>query len=164
MSNPTLLKLASVMCDYIKPHQFLLVGIVVVLTRHFLFGRILPNNRISLPPGPPYYPLIGQFFSFPRTLEGPELLDLSIKLRCMCILWAPGVFSADSPLILADIVCFSILGTTIVVLNSAQATVDLLKKNAKKYSGRFCPPMISSSKLWVFAWLVPIHSPTTYLS
>ncbi|CAE6446769.1 unnamed protein product [Rhizoctonia solani] len=73
----------------------------------------------------------------PQTTEGPEFANLSKTLK-------------------SNIVSLSGLGTTIVVLNSADANNDLLEKRAKIYSGSFCTPMVSSPHLMDLGDFVPL--------
>ncbi|KAG9110051.1 hypothetical protein FRC07_008236 [Ceratobasidium sp. 392] len=47
----------------------------------------------------------------------------------------------------SDVISLSMLGNTIVVLNSAQAATDLLEKRSSTYSDRTIPPMILDSNL-----------------
>ncbi|KAF8595140.1 cytochrome P450 [Ceratobasidium sp. AG-I] len=47
----------------------------------------------------------------------------------------------------SDITSLSMLGNTIVILNSAQAAMDLLEKRSSIYSDRTCPPMILDENL-----------------
>ncbi|KAF8598882.1 cytochrome P450 [Ceratobasidium sp. AG-I] len=50
----------------------------------------------------------------------------------------------------SDIIFLEMLGTNIVVLNSAEAASDLMDKRSALYSGRACPPVLKDPKL--FGW------------
>ncbi|KAB5592693.1 hypothetical protein CTheo_3893 [Ceratobasidium theobromae] len=102
--------------------------VVGVVSGHLLFRKLRTNKLLPLPPGPPSYPLIGQLLSIPQSSEERAFVSLSAELK-------------------SDIISLSFLGTTIVVLNSVEAANDLLEKRPNIYSGRFCPPMISSPGL-----------------
>ncbi|EUC61506.1 cytochrome P450 family protein [Rhizoctonia solani AG-3 Rhs1AP] len=78
-----------------------------------------------LPPGPPSYHIIGQLLSMPSNHE-------------------QFVFHNISQAVKSDIISLSFLGTTIVVLHSAEAAAELFEKKATIYSNRFAPPMIVS--------------------
>ncbi|CAE6530592.1 unnamed protein product [Rhizoctonia solani] len=106
----------------------LLVAVTIGIISGYLTLRKVRPNQLPLPPGPPSYPIIGQLLSMPRSSEGPAFIDMSIKLN-------------------SDIISYSFLGKTIVVLNSTEAAHDLLEKRSSIYSGRFCPPMIASPNL-----------------
>ncbi|KAG8788910.1 hypothetical protein FRC12_014072 [Ceratobasidium sp. 428] len=86
------------------------------------------TKQLPLPPGPPSYPLIGQLLSMPLSSEHTT-------------------FDKQSRDIGSDIISLSMLGNTIVVLNSAQAATDLLEKRSSIYSDRTIPPMILDSNL-----------------
>ncbi|CAE6429028.1 unnamed protein product [Rhizoctonia solani] len=109
------------------PSPILMVAAVGVLVG-FLVLYKSRSGRLPLPPGPPSHPLIGQLLSMPTTSQGRAFMEISAQLN-------------------SDIISFSILGTTIIVLNSNKAANDLLEKRSSIHSGRYCPPMIASPNL-----------------
>ncbi|KAH7337396.1 cytochrome P450 [Rhizoctonia solani] len=115
------------MADSISNSTFLIASALLV-SGYLLVRKTWSSKQRPFPPGPPSYPIIGQLLSIPQVTGGPEFAEPSAKLK-------------------SDIVSFTTFGTTIVVLNSAEVTRDLLDKRQNIYSGRFCPPMIVSPKL-----------------
>ncbi|KAG8683680.1 hypothetical protein FRC11_013228 [Ceratobasidium sp. 423] len=105
----------------------LLVASVVIVSGYLVLHK-LRHNQLPLPPGPPSYPIIGQLLSIPRSSESRVFMDLSAKLN-------------------SDIISFSFLGQTIIVLNSNEVACDLLEKRSSIHSGRFRPSMIASPNL-----------------
>ncbi|KEP48417.1 cytochrome P450 family protein [Rhizoctonia solani 123E] len=104
-------------------HTTILAGLVatIVFTIRRRWKR--SHSLLPLPPGPPSYPLIEQLLSMPLSSEHT-------------------VFDKQGKDIKSDIISLSMLGNTIVVLNSSQAAIDLLEKKSSIYSDRVCPPMI----------------------
>ncbi|CAE6509169.1 unnamed protein product [Rhizoctonia solani] len=114
------------MFDNISLPAFLVTGVAIV--SGYLVLCKLRTNRLPLPPGPPSYPIIGQLLAMPRSSESRVFMNLSAKLN-------------------SDIISFSFLGQTIIVLNSNEAAFDLLEKRSSIHSGRFRPSMIASPTL-----------------
>ncbi|CAE6451763.1 unnamed protein product [Rhizoctonia solani] len=104
-------------------HTTILAGLVA--TTVFTIRRRWTRSQcqLPLPPGPPSYPLIEQLLSMPLSSEHT-------------------VFDKQGKEIQSDIISLSMLGNTIIVLNSSQAAIDLLEKKSSIYSDRVCPPMI----------------------
>ncbi|TRM63939.1 cytochrome P450 [Schizophyllum amplum] len=88
---------------------------VLLYALHLLLKR--SQQSLPLPPGPPADPLFGHLRKIPSI--GAERLYLQ---------WGR---EYDS-----DVIHVSVLGQPIIVLNSLQATVDLLDKRGAIYSGR----------------------------
>ncbi|CAE7184075.1 unnamed protein product [Rhizoctonia solani] len=105
----------------------LLLTSVGIVSGYFVLQK-LGSRLLLLPPGPPSYPLIGQLLSMPRRSEGRAFMDWSRRLN-------------------SDIISFSFLGKTIIVLNSVEVANDLLERRSSTHSGRYCPPMIASPNL-----------------
>ncbi|KAG8755039.1 hypothetical protein FRC11_006280 [Ceratobasidium sp. 423] len=100
----------------------------VGLVSGYLALRKSRSRQLPLPPGPPSYPVIGQLLSMPRSAQGRAFMDMSAELN-------------------SDIISYSVLGTTIIVLNSSEVANDILDKRSSMHSGRFTPPMMSSPHL-----------------
>lgn len=99
-----------------------------ILIARWLSRFVYARAVLPLPPGPPSYPLIGQLLSMPKQSEQQAFLEMGKTIG-------------------SDILSLSFLGTTIIVLNSAEAATDLLEKRGSIYSGRFTTPMVSSPLL-----------------
>ncbi|KAH7326925.1 cytochrome P450 [Rhizoctonia solani] len=98
---------------------------------------IIRKKRRALPPGPSSYPLIGQLLSAPASFAHVEYRKLSRELK-------------------SDIISFEFLGNTIIVLNSAESTNDLLDKRSAIYSSRTSTPMIEHEQLLNWKDSVPL--------
>ncbi|CAE6475654.1 unnamed protein product [Rhizoctonia solani] len=116
------------MIDYIDALSTELLLTSVGLVLGYLALRKLSPRRLPLPPGPPSYPIVGQLFSMPRSSEGHAFMELSARLN-------------------SDIISYSFLGNTIIVLNSNEVAHDLLEKRSIIHSGRYCAPMLASPNL-----------------
>ncbi|KAG9093309.1 hypothetical protein FS749_014628 [Ceratobasidium sp. UAMH 11750] len=103
------------------------LAVFASLVFHKLY-KTYSAKLLPLPPGPPSYPLIGQLLSMPLSSEHTT-------------------FDKQGRDIQSDVISLSMLGNTIVVLNSAQAAADLLDKRSAIYSDRTIPPMILDSNL-----------------
>ncbi|CAE6452969.1 unnamed protein product [Rhizoctonia solani] len=98
---------------------------------------IIRKKRRALPPGPSSYPLIGQLLSAPASFAHVEYRKLSRELK-------------------SDIVSLEFLGNTIIILNSAESTNDLLDKRSAIYSSRTSTPMIEHEQLLNWKDSVPL--------
>ncbi|KAF8705610.1 cytochrome P450, partial [Rhizoctonia solani] len=105
-------------------HTTVIAGLIaaIVFTVRQRWKR--SNSLLPLPPGPPSYPVIEQLLSMPLSSEHTVFDKQGKEIK------------------IGDIISLSMLGNTIVVLNSAQSAVDLLEKKSYIYSDRVCPPMI----------------------
>ncbi|QRV88293.1 cytochrome P450 family protein [Ceratobasidium sp. AG-Ba] len=107
---------------------FLAPSAVVVALALYKLYKAHSTKQLALPPGPPSYPLIGQLLSMPLASEHTVFEKLGKDIG-------------------NDVIALSMLGNTIVVLNSAQAATDLLEKRSSIYSDRTIPPMVLDSNL-----------------
>ncbi|KAJ1306466.1 hypothetical protein OPQ81_007469 [Rhizoctonia solani] len=104
------------------------------------------SSVLPLPPGPPSYPLIEQLLSMPLASEhtvfdkmGKDIQSsFAVKNSRKSLLTTYVTYVRR----IGDVISLSMLGNTIVVLNSAQAAIDLLEKKSLIYSDRVCPPML----------------------
>ncbi|KAJ1301356.1 hypothetical protein OPQ81_003755 [Rhizoctonia solani] len=115
------------MFDIVTLSPTLLVACVSLLSWYLTLCKSR-SRRLPLPPGPPSYPIIGQLLSVPRSSQGRAFMDMSAQLK-------------------SDIISFSIFGTTIIVLNSNEAAVDILEKRSNIHSGRYTPHVMESPNL-----------------
>ncbi|GJE96514.1 cytochrome P450 [Phanerochaete sordida] len=81
------------------------------------------RKRPRYPPGPPGLPVVGNFFDVPKHYAWVRFWELGQQLG-------------------SDVVHLQVLGTHIVVLNSAKAVRDLLEKRSNIYSDRDYSVMI----------------------
>ncbi|KAH7316417.1 cytochrome P450 [Rhizoctonia solani] len=116
------------MLDNISRPTLLVTSISIVSVYLALRKICSSSSQLPLPPGPSSYPVIGQLLSVPRSSESRAFINLSMEL--------------DS-----NIISFSFLGQTIIVLNSNEVAYELLEKRSSIHSGRFCPTIIASPNL-----------------
>ncbi|CAE6477009.1 unnamed protein product [Rhizoctonia solani] len=88
------------------------------------------QNLLSLP-------LVGHLFSLPPGLDHDAYIKLGKQL--------------DS-----DIVYLNMMGQPFVILNSAEAAVDLFEKRSSIYSDRVCAPMLKNPALLDWSGFIPI--------
>ncbi|ESK93754.1 cytochrome p450 [Moniliophthora roreri MCA 2997] len=81
-----------------------------------LFSTQRPQQRISHPPGPPGYPIIGNVLDMPSEKE-----------------WLTFAQWGDT---YGDICSVTVFGQTLVILNSSKAASDMLDKKSSIYSDR----------------------------
>ncbi|KAJ6622291.1 cytochrome P450 [Mycena sp. CBHHK59/15] len=100
----------------------------------FLLYRLSQRNRskLPLPPGPRKLPLVGNLFDMPSTFEWETYMEWSKKYN-------------------SDIIHLNVVGTSIIVLSSAEAANDLLEKRSSLYSDRARSPMVNELMGWTFA-------------
>ncbi|KAG9124232.1 hypothetical protein FRC07_012323 [Ceratobasidium sp. 392] len=99
-----------------------------IATAYFVIKRLSQSPKPPLPPGPKWFPVIGHLLSVPQSSEHIAYANMSKEIG-------------------SDIIALSILGQTIVVLNSAKATSDLLEKKSSIYSGRAQIPAVADKDL-----------------
>ncbi|KAF8676960.1 cytochrome P450 family [Rhizoctonia solani] len=97
----------------------------------------LTSTRISLPTSPKWYPLIGHLLSMPQSNEHIGFIELGKQLN-------------------TDIFSLTVLGKTIVVLNSRDHAINLLHNRSSIYSDRSCPPMVTEPTLVNFSELISL--------
>ncbi|KAF8602800.1 cytochrome P450 [Ceratobasidium sp. AG-I] len=83
----------------------------------YLIKQLTKPPKLPLPPGPKSQPIVGHLFSMPRSSE-------------------PMVYEKMSKELDSDVIALTVLGQTIVVLNSAAAAAELMDKKSSIYSGR----------------------------
>ncbi|KAJ7256294.1 cytochrome P450 [Mycena rebaudengoi] len=90
------------------------------------------RTKLPLPPGPPKLPFIGNLLHMPRRFEWETYMEWSKRY--------------DS-----DIIHLTAVGTSIIVLSSAEAINDLLEKRSSIYSDRSPLPMVNELMGWDFS-------------
>ncbi|KAF5358609.1 hypothetical protein D9758_007690 [Tetrapyrgos nigripes] len=101
------------------------------------------RNRIPLPPGPRGYPLIGNLLDIPTSYEWLTWSNLGEKWGKYRLKVASGhaqLNSADVVLV-GDLCSLSVLGNTIIVINSYSQAVKMLNEKSEIYSERPYVPM-----------------------
>ncbi|KAJ7279712.1 cytochrome P450 [Mycena rebaudengoi] len=89
------------------------------------------GSKLPLPPGPPKLPLVGNLFDVPPTLQWRTYA-----------LWRK---QYDS-----DIIHLNLVGTSVIVLSSLEATDALLEKRSSLYSDRDALTMVTELMGWYF--------------
>ncbi|KAJ7247278.1 cytochrome P450 [Mycena rebaudengoi] len=103
----------------------------LTLSVTLLWYLIRSRSRLPLPPGPRKLPLIGNLRDMPSSFQWEKYMEWSKE--------------HDS-----DIIHLDTLGTSIIVLSSAEAANELLEKRSTIYSGRARMPMINELMGWEF--------------
>ncbi|KAH7335708.1 cytochrome P450 [Rhizoctonia solani] len=110
----------------------LLYAALVSVSTALLLGqyrrRLKRRSRLVNPPSPPYIPLFGNLFSIP---PGPEYL----------------AFKKLGEELNSDIIYLQMFGRNFIILNSAEAAIDILDKRSAIYSDRSPAPMMSDPRL-----------------
>ncbi|EJT98557.1 cytochrome P450 [Dacryopinax primogenitus] len=104
---------------------FLLLAIFII-SAVIILPRILPKHSLPLPPGPPKLPLIGNVHQIPTKDEHITFLQWSKQYA-------------------SDVVCATVFGQPLVVLNSKEAVMDLMERRAPIYAAR--PRMVMCGEL-----------------
>ncbi|TFK25347.1 cytochrome P450 [Coprinopsis marcescibilis] len=90
------------------------------------------RRRLPLPPGPKGYPLVGNLFDIPPDFAWE-------KFNSWCKYYN------------SDILHLRAAGTTMIVLNSFEAAIDLFEKRSSIYSGRPKMTMVREMMGWEFS-------------
>ncbi|TBU62200.1 cytochrome P450 [Dichomitus squalens] len=104
----------------------LLLGGLVVLVHISGIGRA---RRLPVPPGPPGLPIIGNVFDLPRSKPWLTYQDWAMKY--------------------GKLIYMNVLGQSILVINDANAAVELLEKRCSIYSSR---PQFRMAQLTGWHW------------
>ena len=99
------------------------------------------RKGLSYPPGPPSWPIIGNFFDTPKDKPWIGYTDLSKKYGRLYILGSTGLPQLNRAF-LGDVVYLRSLSKVIVVLSSFSAIKDLLEKRGEYYSDRPSIPIM----------------------
>ncbi|KAF7297151.1 Cytochrome P450 [Mycena indigotica] len=106
----------------LPPALFVAIVVCLLLFRKY---QKYPN----VPPGPPAVPILGHLFALPSTHQWKTFANWSRDYK-------------------SDILHLSVAGKSIIVLNSLQATNDLMEQRSRIYSERPRLPMINELMGW----------------
>ncbi|KAH9851148.1 cytochrome P450 [Lenzites betulinus] len=113
---------------------YVIAGIAVLLAIRGLLLRFGKASAMPLPPGPKGLPLLGNLFDIPRRSAWTTFADWSREY--------------------GDVVHLRVLGRPIILLNSAEATTDLLENRFNIYSDRpEFPVMNMVGHQWNFGFM-----------
>ncbi|KAF8064878.1 cytochrome P450 [Lyophyllum atratum] len=88
-------------------------------------------SSLPLPPGPRKLPVIGNLLDMPRSTQWETYHKWCKELG-------------------SDIIHLEVLGTSIIIIDTAEVAMDLLEKRSSIYSGRARMPMINELMGWDF--------------
>ncbi|KAJ6473457.1 cytochrome P450 [Mycena vulgaris] len=118
-------------------YNLLIFAVAVVSLCHLRLRR--NRLKLPLPPGPPKLPLVGNLFHMPSTFEWETYLEWSKAYRVL-----------HTFLLHSDILHLNGAGTSLIVLSSAEAAIDLLERKSAIYSDRARFPMVIELMGWDF--------------
>ncbi|KAF8514704.1 cytochrome P450 [Hysterangium stoloniferum] len=118
--------------SFLVANVYVVIALFAALAAYLLRQRRVPKG-LSLPPGPPGYPIIGNLFDLPKSLEWKTYKD-----------WAQSY---------GDLVYVNVLGTPIAFVNSKELVSELFEKRSSIYSDRPQLPMLCD--LMKFDWGIP---------
>ncbi|EUC65084.1 cytochrome P450 family protein, partial [Rhizoctonia solani AG-3 Rhs1AP] len=111
------------------PDEPLAIGLIVVTSLlAYQFYHYNRERKLSLPPSPRSYPLIGHLLSVPKEFEHLGFVRIGEQLG-------------------SKIFSLNVFGTTIIVLNNKDDAANLFDKRSAIYSDRTCPPMVKDPSL-----------------
>ena len=117
-------------------------AILLVFTGFVLVASVLwwhlkrKNTDLPYPPGPPSDPLIGHLRVAPLKNHADVYHEWSKQYGMFCAWFAPTSSDSLRQLNLGDVLHLSVLGKSIVVLNTEEAAFELLDKRSAIYSDR----------------------------
>ena len=109
----------------------LILGALTVFVVYWMNGK---RQGRYLPPGPKKLPLIGNLLSMPRTLEWETFAKWGQEHGAWLV--DPPHSIHPNPSTDSNIIHTNALGTSIVILNSHKAAIDLLDARSSIYSSR----------------------------
>ncbi|KAJ7190544.1 cytochrome P450 [Mycena pura] len=113
-----------------NPYSYSAAGGALIIAAYYYFVQ-RGKSRLPLPPGPKKLPLVGNLFDMPSTFEWVKYMEWSKEYN-------------------SDILHLDVAGTSIIVLSSTEAAIDLLEKRAAIYSDRARLLMVNELMGWNF--------------
>jgi hypothetical protein len=111
----------------------------LILNFHPCFHHKFRDRRrrrgLPYPPGPPPWPITGNYFDVPRDTPWSAYADTSKKYGRRSIR-GPPVLARLIPVFPGDVICLRVYSQVVVVLCSLSAVKDLLEKRGNIYSDR----------------------------
>ncbi|KAK7017743.1 cytochrome P450 [Favolaschia claudopus] len=119
--------------DYtnIPSATFAAVAIILVSAVYAFQSRVSRRPELPLPPGPRKLPVVGNLFDVPPTFQFKKFTQWSKEYN-------------------SDILHLNVVGTSMIVLSSFEATDDLLERRSAIYSDRHRFPMVNELMGWHF--------------
>ncbi|KAI8974876.1 cytochrome P450 [Trametes punicea] len=105
--------------------QTVLRGVFLILLASVVFVLARKRNRRPLPPGPPGLPLIGNALDIPKEYSWLTFRDFATKY--------------------GDVVTLRAFGSTLIILSSVEAAIELMEKRSSMYADR--PPSVLSEMI-----------------
>ena len=126
----------------------------------FLFVKFRDNRRRSglpYPPGPPSWPIIGNYLDIPTEKPWVTYTDMSKKYG-RCHTYCRGRRFARLKLAFqGDVSCLRVFSQVIIVLSSLSSVKDLLEMRGEYYSERPYRPMMEMCVLYPISFSICHH-------
>ena len=126
----------------------------------FLLAKFRDNRRrrgLSYPPGPPSWPIIGNYLDLPQEKPWVTYTDMSRKYGT-CIIHSRGYRFAQLKLVFQGDVCYlRVFSQDIIVLSSLSTIKDLLEMRGEYYSERPYRPMVEMYVLYRISFSICRH-------
>jgi hypothetical protein len=126
----------------------------------FLLVKFRNNRRrrgLPYPPGPPSWPIIGNFLDVPREMPWIMYTDMSKKYGGCNIHSRGRRFAQLNSAFQGDVSCLRVFSKVIVVLSSLSTVKDLLETRGEYYSERPCRPMMEMYVLYRISFSICRH-------
>ncbi len=121
--------------------------VIVSSIAAFFAIRDYQRRRLPYPPGPRPLPFIGNLFDIPKEFCWLSYTQLS-RINGMIYSAARELLTVKMAALAGDILSFRVFGRVIVVLNSVEASKNLLERRADIYSDR---PVLPSAEMYAFS-------------
>ena len=124
--------------------SFTPIIIVLLLSSYIVYRKSATSSRkLPFPPGPRPWPLIGNALDMPRTAQWSTFMKWAEEYGTWMIFQHVHPCSLLLSHIAGDIVYVTVLGQPMVILNTINASLDLLQDRSSNYSDRLLTPMLT---------------------